>query len=287
MYHFNFAPSNYSNRNLAVQGMERPSRITYESPASSLFKSTMHPDGSATTETDGYLITVRPGSPQAGGTVTVFNKKTGKEQEHIWGDPHSSGGEFRGTMTMVLDGNIKISTQTRPLGNATLADVVTVTDGHNGVQYSGVSSGALTARLADGRRLDRSVPDGMVLHSTPEGLRGRHGEVVNQQYMNTHDVQLNPWLADRPDIELPGSQSEHRQSFESHRSSSRDMEAAIHRHLQNFLARLQATLPVNGLQIHGRFSHMPDAPIQQYTYQDAVGWSTQYAQNPFMTLQVK
>jgi hypothetical protein len=252
----------------------------------------MHPDGSATTETDAYLFTTRPGNAQTGGTFTIFNKKTGKQQEHIWGDPHSSAGEFHGTMTLLLDGGIKATLQTSRFGNtnSTLLDAVTLTKGDEGVRMTGVSSGALTVSQGNGRALDRSVADGMTAYSTPDGMRGEHGEVVNQQWLNARDVQLNPWLQGQPDARW---QDDRRASggrgdpfgHDRHRSD-RHLDADIHRHLNDFLSRLQS-LDIDSMELEGGFARLSHMQPRRYCYQNSVGWSVHTLASPFGVLQPK
>jgi hypothetical protein len=291
MYHFNTAPPASSVNRFQGQCRTDSSQAVDRAsgPAASTFRTTMHPDGSATTETDAYLFTVRPGNAQTGGTFTIFNKKTGKQQEHIWGDPHSSAGEFHGTLTLLLDGGIKASLQTSRFGNtnSTLLDAVTLTDGNEGVRMAGVSSGALTVQQGNGRMLDRWVPDGMTAYSTPDGMRGEHGEVVNQTWLNTHDMQLNPWLQGKPDAEWQDASGRGPDSFGlRQRHFGHGMDAEMHRHLNDYLGRLPS-LDIESIEMDGGFTRLTHMPPQRYCYQNSVGWSVQSRHSPFGFLQAR
>jgi hypothetical protein len=294
MYHFNSViPTSPFN---GFQGLHRSERSQTldrgAAPSASAFKTTMHPDGSATTETDAYLFTTRPGNAQTGGTFTIFNKKTGKQQEHIWGDPHSSAGEFHGTMTLLLDGGIKATIQTTKFGdtNSTLPDAVTLTKGDEGVRMTGVSSGALTVTQGNGRALDRSVADGMTAFSTPDGMRGENGEVVNQQWLDARDVQLNPWLQGKPDAVWQDDRRTRGDTGDlfgqGRHHSGRHMDADIHRHLNDFLGRLQS-LDIESMQLDGGFTRLSHLPSRRYCYQNSVGWSVHALPSPFGVLQPK
>ena len=100
-------------------------------------------DGRVQFENENYRITAGDNDE-----VIVFNKGTG-ENYRIWGDPHveidgKHAFDFWGQTTFQLDDGTKVTIETTPWAQggdgATVASVVTITDGDYGVQISGVDS---------------------------------------------------------------------------------------------------------------------------------------------------
>ncbi|NYZ62510.1 DUF1521 domain-containing protein [Luteimonas deserti] len=134
-------------------------------------------DGRVQFENDNYRITAGDNDE-----VIIFNKGTG-ESYRIWGDPHveidgKHAFDFWGQTTFQLDDGTKVTIETTPWdkgGNgATVASVVTITDGDYGVQISGVDSntaGDLSFQefAGGGRVLDAAVRDGNVLLENETG----------------------------------------------------------------------------------------------------------------------
>lgn len=134
-------------------------------------------DGRVQFENENYRITAGDNDE-----VIVFNKGTG-ENYRIWGDPHveidgKHAFDFWGQTTFQLDDGTKVTIETTPWdqgGNgATVASVVTITDGDYGVQISGVDSnthGDLSFQefAGGGRVLDAAVRDGNVLLENENG----------------------------------------------------------------------------------------------------------------------
>lgn len=162
-------------------------------------------DGRVQFENDNYRITADDGDQ-----VVIFNKGTG-ENYRIWGDPHVEidgrhAFDFWGQTTFQLDDGTKVTIETTPWakgGNgATVASVVTITDGDYGVQISGVDSntrGDLSFQevAGGGQVLDAAVRDGNVLLEN-EGGSGflavdRNGNVqtVDQAFIHATDELKN------------------------------------------------------------------------------------------------
>lgn len=162
-------------------------------------------DGRVQFENDNYRITADDNDQ-----VVIFNKATG-ENYRIWGDPHVEidgrhAFDFWGQTTFQLDDGTKVTIETTPWakgGNgATVASVVTITDGDYGVQISGVDSntrGDLSFQevAGGGQVLDAAVRDGNVLLEN-EGGSGflavdRNGNVqtVDQAFIHATDELKN------------------------------------------------------------------------------------------------
>ncbi len=146
-------------------------------PAASSASTQRTADGRVQFENDNYRITAGDNDE-----VIVNNKNTG-ETYRIWGDPHveidgKHAFDFWGQTTFKLDDGTKVTIQTTPWdkgGNgATVASVVTITDGDYGVQISGVDSntyGDLSFQefAGGGKVLDAAVRDGNVLLENENG----------------------------------------------------------------------------------------------------------------------
>lgn len=148
-------------------------------------------DGRVQFENENYRITAGDNDE-----VIVFNKGTG-ENYRIWGDPHveidgKHAFDFWGQTTFQLDDGTKVTIETTPWAQggdgATVASVVTITDGDYGVQISGVDSnthGDLSFQqfAGGGRALDAAVRDGNVLLENENGSGfiavDRNGNIQN------------------------------------------------------------------------------------------------------------
>lgn len=162
-------------------------------------------DGRVQFENDNYRITAGDNDE-----VIVFNKGTG-ENYRIWGDPHveidgKHAFDFWGQTTFQLDDGTKLTIETTPWakgGNgATVASVVTITDGDYGVQISGVDSNArgdlaFQEFAGGGRVLDLAVRDGNVLLENENGSGfiavDRNGNIqnVDQAFIHATDELKN------------------------------------------------------------------------------------------------
>lgn len=135
-----------------------------------------------------YTINVK----EDGSSIKVTNNCTGQTTE-ISGDPHFRGKnnfDFKDGLTLKLDNGAKLTIGTTPAGNGTtLATSLTITQGNQAIQVSGIAQGNTDGALRveqsfDGRRVDRQTPDGAAtLFETPGGWF-YHGHLATQQDIN-------------------------------------------------------------------------------------------------------
>jgi hypothetical protein len=138
--------------------------------------------------------------------VIIRNKNTG-EVYRAWGDPHfdidgKHTFDFWGTTTFLLDDGTKVTIETTPWGNdptATLSSKVTITNGHYGVQITGVDTNTRGDLAIDegkgwGFLVDAAVDDGNTLFENTFGKGfvafdhlGRLQQ-VDQAYINQTDL---------------------------------------------------------------------------------------------------
>ncbi|GAB2905499.1 hypothetical protein GCM10027093_49360 [Paraburkholderia jirisanensis] len=116
-------------------------------------------------------------------SITMRNNRTG-DTTKIWGDPHidlhdgtanKASGTFKGSTTLNLNDNTKVTVTPKPDGNSavTYADQVTITNGKDSIQISGLSEKSKRPlsieRGHNGYALDAVTPDGYSLMENCSG----------------------------------------------------------------------------------------------------------------------
>jgi hypothetical protein len=133
------------------------------------------------------------------GTVMVFddNGTDVTAECTVWGDPHVSDSDStvdtKGTTTIVLPDDTKVTMMTTPAGNGTTyVESVLVSDGANAVAINGAAPGgeaiSYEATSTQGEDWEESWEDGVTLYLDENGqLNTPQGEAVTQQYVNGYE----------------------------------------------------------------------------------------------------
>jgi len=140
---------------------------------------------------DKYTINLKEGDE----SFTVRNNETGAVTR-VWGDPHvdknndgNNDFDFKKDLTFQLDDGTKITVDTIPSGKngQTLASRLTITNGYNAIQVSGLAGakdGANNLEVVQsnaGITLDALVDDGaQILHERGKDWVDANGQGVNQ-----------------------------------------------------------------------------------------------------------
>lgn len=139
---------------------------------------------------DKYTINLKEGEQ----SFTVRNNETGAVTR-VWGDPHvdknndgKTDFDFKKDLTFQLDDGTKITVDTIPSGNGqTLASRLTITNGYNAIQVSGLAGdkdGANNLEVVQsnaGITLDALVDDGsQILRESGKDWVDAFGQSVNQ-----------------------------------------------------------------------------------------------------------